>query len=927
MVLMTSWREPTQTSGTQALDAQNPWPGLAAYGEESRAYFHGRKRESAELLRLIRLAPLTVLYGKSGLGKSSLLQAGLFPLLRDEHFLPIYLCLDFASGTLDPLDQLRELLVAAFDRSRVEYPPFAEGEGVWEYLHRPGLELWSEDNFPLTPVLVFDQFEEVFSRGGNDPARTEKVLESLADLIENRIPPRLAEAEALPERARLDVFSQTYRVCLSFREDFLPQIKTWESSVPSLLKNCLRLESMSCTTAIAAIEEAGREVLEPGVASVIVDLVSRDPASEVRSSDVAIEPVLLSLCCTRLNGRRKGRAPISVALVEAEGGGILKGFYEEALADEGVLGAPDVAAFIEEYLIQGNHFRGDYPKDEALTAGLINEAQLGILTGKHRLLRLAPHPDTVRIELIHDRLVPIVGAARAARRLFDSRARTLATGHADHAIQLWDTASGRPQRAALVGHEDAIASLEFSRDDGQLLSASQDGTARLWTLETEQVRVLRGHANSVFAASLSDDGRKVATGSADSTVRLWDAESGQEISRFHGDSVVNFVRFVDGDRHVLSVSWDGTVAKWHGGGHTREVVGLGFVSDGKQLVTASRDGSLRSWTVTTGEQARVLVNGGEPIVAFAQPSGGTNRDRFAFAFRDGRLSFWEVGLEPSEVGAVCCVEGSISDLDFGADGRFLLSASSQGVDVWPADGRGEKRRLLERQPMPVSKVAISSEGEWAAAAAEDGRVWLWHVKDWRAEQPLHAHAGKVFELRFSPDSRSLLTTSQDNSVKVFDLETRKESFSQTNADLVLGGSFLGSDGRVVVSLLSGEVVVWDIAAQLQVSGPPPHAGSVSFDVSRDGRRLATFSWDRSAKVFDTKGWQELATFQHRDLVVGGAVHPRGTYIATAAADGDVRILPVDETEIRRQAELRVARRLTLAECRRYSGSECADLVE
>ena len=62
-------------AGSFQLDADNPWPGLAAYDEASRDFFHGRSAEAAEILRLIRLASLTVLYGKSGLGKSSLLQA------------------------------------------------------------------------------------------------------------------------------------------------------------------------------------------------------------------------------------------------------------------------------------------------------------------------------------------------------------------------------------------------------------------------------------------------------------------------------------------------------------------------------------------------------------------------------------------------------------------------------------------------------------------------------------------------------------------------------------------------------------------------------------------------------------------------------------------------------------------------------------
>src|SRR5690606_776689 len=78
------------------LTAQSPWPGLAAYDENASSFFFGRTEEAIELARMIRQAPLTVLYGKSGLGKTSLLQAGLYPLLRAEHYFPVQLRLDYA---------------------------------------------------------------------------------------------------------------------------------------------------------------------------------------------------------------------------------------------------------------------------------------------------------------------------------------------------------------------------------------------------------------------------------------------------------------------------------------------------------------------------------------------------------------------------------------------------------------------------------------------------------------------------------------------------------------------------------------------------------------------------------------------------------------------------------------------------------------
>ena len=71
------------------VDEQQPFPGLRSFTEDAQAYFFGRSREAAELIRLVKRDVATVLFGRSGLGKTSLIQAGLFPLLRVDNFLPI----------------------------------------------------------------------------------------------------------------------------------------------------------------------------------------------------------------------------------------------------------------------------------------------------------------------------------------------------------------------------------------------------------------------------------------------------------------------------------------------------------------------------------------------------------------------------------------------------------------------------------------------------------------------------------------------------------------------------------------------------------------------------------------------------------------------------------------------------------------------
>ena len=185
--------EPTPIAPS-AVDRDNPWPGLASFTEDSRAFFFGREKETEELVRLVRRQTLTVLFGQSGLGKSSLLQAGAFPQLREADFLPLYLRLDHAPESPPLTEQVKSALTAAFASARADAPEFRASETLWEYFHRKDIDIWSAKNRLLTPVLAFDQFEEIFTLGRADEARRERgraFLAELADLVENRPPAAL----------------------------------------------------------------------------------------------------------------------------------------------------------------------------------------------------------------------------------------------------------------------------------------------------------------------------------------------------------------------------------------------------------------------------------------------------------------------------------------------------------------------------------------------------------------------------------------------------------------------------------------------------------------------------------------------------------------------------------------------------------------
>src|SRR5882672_11733919 len=98
---------PPQPQEPAAAPPANPWVGLASYTEQERNLFFGRDREKTELLRLIERESLTVLFGRSGLGKTSLLRAGVIPALRETAYFPVILRLDYSGHGLEPVEQLK----------------------------------------------------------------------------------------------------------------------------------------------------------------------------------------------------------------------------------------------------------------------------------------------------------------------------------------------------------------------------------------------------------------------------------------------------------------------------------------------------------------------------------------------------------------------------------------------------------------------------------------------------------------------------------------------------------------------------------------------------------------------------------------------------------------------------------------------------
>lgn len=401
------------------VDEEHPWPGLASFREQDEHYFKGRRHDMEKLRTLVDRERLTVLFGVSGLGKSSLLQAGLFPRLRQENTFPVYIRLDFADTAISLSEQVFSAIARQAQDNAIEAPAHTEQETLWAYFHRKDAEFWDARNRMVIPLLCFDQFEEIFTLGRENPQRSQEVKQfigDLADLVEGRCPDAIkAHLDDHPDEAKFFSFSRhPYKVILSLREDYLADLEGLRKGMPSLIHNRMRLAPMSGDQALAVADQTQGRLMEARVAELIVRLVAgkRGEASEALS-ELRIEPALLSLVCRELNERRIAThaKQIDAQSVASSREQILENFYERSLENE----SPALRQFIEDKLITINgFFRNSEAFDNALeTPGITREALFRLV--QNRLLRMEERNSVKRIELIHDVLTGVVRKSRDQR--------------------------------------------------------------------------------------------------------------------------------------------------------------------------------------------------------------------------------------------------------------------------------------------------------------------------------------------------------------------------------------------------------------------------------------------------------------------------------------------------------------------------------
>ncbi len=400
------------------------YPGIRAFERNENTVFFGRKREAKKLYNLIKAKPLVVLFSKSGIGKSSLINAGLEPLLEVDYFQVIKVRLQSTniSSVETVINELKPFVNETKLKNHSKGKP-----GFWEYLRACDFKRGEEE---LTPILIFDQFEEFFEHDKKD----QKALnQELADMVSNRLPERIQQSlRAIPFRDRtqeqLDWHSPIpVKFIFAIRSDRMSQMDGMSEKIPSILHNRFHLKPLG-------IEAAKEAIVEPAISEVsgfdTMPFSYHPDALEtiikyLKNKNDEIESFQLQLLCRNIERTVYRKNEKNVVVQETDFGGskgirsILNNYYEQEITELGEEERPLARKFFEEGLIVGGRRVGISEGVESETFGIGKELLSKLLAS--RLLRAENTHLGRSYELSHDTLVaPILQSFEIRRRREES---------------------------------------------------------------------------------------------------------------------------------------------------------------------------------------------------------------------------------------------------------------------------------------------------------------------------------------------------------------------------------------------------------------------------------------------------------------------------------------------------------------------------
>ena len=858
---------------TEPILPDSPFKGFVPFLEKDAPFFFGRDRETKIISANLRTQRLTLLYGPTAVGKSSVLKAGVLPAFHDlnKQLEPLYVDLfvdepafshiNLATNTLvaptKPLEDNKRLvtvivfaewlgdplisLKAAIIKGMQESLPNLFTDDMPSHLHSLSLskllKAITSHREVLELLIILDQFEEYFvyhSAGSRGESFAEEFARAVSD----------------PE-LRVNFL-------ISIREDWLARLDRFKGRIPYLFDHSIRIGHLNRADADDAIR---------GPLNKYNELI-RAGAGPPGRSEVTFEDSFITEALNQLEQLERPGQVVSKDLGLAR---------ESDSVDRRI--QTSRLQIVMQHLWE--KVKNDSPP--VLRFELLRKSDTAkriIETNLHQTLdRLAHKEKLLAADFLRFLITPSgTKLADTAEDLSDRTGRRL-----ERIKPVLDKLSGSGFRILNLIAPPPGAS---NQPRYELTSDALAGPILDW-LRDIRAKQHRRRTRRTYIAVLA--GLLIIIGFLLAYLRVrQQRQAANEQRRVVEEERMKVQRAFDAWRLLDNqIPYSRAVLRGHGA----RVITAVFTSNG-DVLTASADGSAIFWDVQEKKPRQYFnPNGKVPISAAISPAG----DRVVTASEDGSIILWRVGSpETSELRGAS--SHRITSVSFNTKGDVIATADDAGaVTIWNSETGKVIKELGDGNF--VRQLVYSPKGQFLAGTSADNTVRVWTTADWRQRNSLSGHTGQINSVAFSPDENLLATGSADTTARIWDLSTGKLKQTLLGHAQSINNVDFDHDGKLLLTASDDTTArVWslDTGKKTELIGHTDKVLSASF--SPDGNRVVTASKDGVVRIWSTATGHSLAELRgHIDQVTYVSYSADGKYVLSAGDDSTARVWLADES--------------------------------
>lgn len=885
-----------------------PYKGLLPYDKEDASIFFGRKVLTEVIADNLMTSRLTIVYGESGVGKSSVLRAGVAPYIQKESqkdiqsSTPEFLIVVFPplqgqwTWRDDPIVGIQKQVEAEIQkvvgRKSTSSVPISskldQNLKAWtNYLGEEG------ENGEI--FIVLDQFEDYFLYHAQKTAEGTFATEF----------PRAIKRRDLP-----------VHFLISIRDDALAKLAFFKGRIPGLFGNLLKVNPLDYESAqdavLKPVEEFNRQQIQPKAQINVDEELAEEVLNQVKIGQVSLgergrglyiisepdpppsnyEAPYLQLVMTRLWEKMEADKShnLRLSMLNDLGGAeiIVKAHFNEQMS---LLSnkEQDIAADIFQYLVTPAGSTIAYPVFDLVGTTNCDEKDLTDLLdklsrGNRRIIRpIGPSPEQRDVELyeiFHDVLAQPVLTWRTQhlkeKEFKEDLQQRQQKFNKERFYRIFVIKQGLPAQSLRQNRrrQDELSALlarqSFlfnQRDQCQVLDQVDEALREILSLP-DFSNLLREHSAAVHCVALSPDSRLLASGSDDQTVRLWNLEQPGSLVR----TLKN---------------------------HTGSVHTVAFSHDGNLLATGSKDTTVQLWDLKQLDEPRNLLKGHSSSVYAVtfSPDGKF----LATGSKDLTVQLWNLNQPTAAAIILKNHTDSVHSLAFSPDGQLLASGSAdKTIRLWNLNKLKAPLNVLSSQDA-VYTLAFSLDGQLLAAGGGEGTVQLWDLNQLnKAPVILKGHKGYIRSVAFMPNSSVLASSGDDQTVRLWDLCRLSEKPKILRGQyFVISSVAFSRDGQFLVS---GS---WDSTIRLQklqqasltpevLKGHRIQISSIAFNQAKP--LLASASWDHTVRLWNTQDLhsEPRILVGHQDKVNSVTFSPNSQLLASASNDKTIRLWDLEQ---------------------------------